>query len=388
MKKQRILIVHNYYQIPGGEDTVVANEKKMLEENGHVVFLYSRHNDELKRFNAFWKALIPISMLFNPRTFFEVKRIIRTEKIDVVHVHNTLNLISPSVYYAAFACKVPVVQTVHNFRMLCPGGTFYRDGHICEDCVQKGLGCAIKHGCYRGSRAQTLVCVIITKIHRWLGTYKRLNYICLTEFNREKLLQMKGIKPEQVDVKPNFVNSDHQFVPQEERRNRYVFAGRLDKLKGIDMLLEAWKQMGAVAPELLICGTGPLEDWCASFIRENNLTMVKMLGFVPNSEVRELLASSRAMVLPTQWYEGFPMTIVEAFSVGTPVICSDLGNAGSVVQEGVTGYKFRHFSEIENCLDQVAENHDIYRHTYLHYVENYTEDQNVEVLNRIYAKAQ
>lgn len=211
-KKQNILVVHNYYQIPGGEDTVVANEKKMLEEHGHKVILYSRNNSELNQMSKLRKLLLPVTTVFNPRTYKDIKRIIKKEKIEIVHAHNTLNLISPSVYYAARAMKVPMVQTVHNSRLLCPGATFYRDGHICEDCVEHGLKCALKHGCYRGSKIQTLACVISTWFHRMTGIYGKNNYICLTEFNKSKLLELKQIKPEKVFVKPNFVVSKGSFV--------------------------------------------------------------------------------------------------------------------------------------------------------------------------------
>ena len=129
--KQKVLIVHNYYQIPGGEDTVVVNEKKLLEDHGHEVVLYTRHNAELKTFSKIQKLLLPFSTIFSRKTYREVKTLIKNEKIDIVHVHNTLNLVSPSVYYAAFHCKVPVVQTIHNFRLLCPGATFFRGGQIC-----------------------------------------------------------------------------------------------------------------------------------------------------------------------------------------------------------------------------------------------------------------
>nr|WP_106784354.1 glycosyltransferase [Lysinibacillus timonensis] len=215
--KHKILIVHNYYQIPGGEDTVVANEKKMLELNGHEVVLYSRNNSELKRMGKFRKLLLPFTTVFSIKTYKEVKKVIRQQNIELVHVHNTLNLISPSVYYAAFSCKVPVIQTIHNFRLLCPSATFYRDGVICEECVCKGLKSAIKYSCYRGSKIQTLACVITLKIHRLLGTYRRLNFICLTEFNKRKLLELnKGkkqiIDPDKVFVKPNFVNIDRRKI--------------------------------------------------------------------------------------------------------------------------------------------------------------------------------
>jgi glycosyltransferase involved in cell wall biosynthesis len=385
-KKQRILIVHNYYQIPGGEDTVVANEKKMLEDHGHFVTLYSRNNSELKTMSKLKKLTLPITTVFNPRTYREVKKIIREQKIDVVHVHNTLNLVSPAVYYAAFSCKVPVVQTVHNFRLLCPGATFYRDGHICEDCVKHGLKCAVKHGCYRNSKLQTLACVVSTKIHRMLGTYGKLNYICLTEFNKEKLLQLRQINPKKVFTKPNFVDSDLPVIPYEQRENRFVFAGRLDKLKGVDILLKAWKLMGDNAPKLVICGTGPMEDWCRNFISENKLDSVEMLGFVPNDEVKKIVGQSKALILPTQWYEGFPMSIVEAFSVGTAVVCSDLGNAGSIVDDGITGYRFKADSaeNLIQAVNQLSAYSNIHETTFKEYEERFSQTQNYKCLENIY----
>lgn len=384
-EKKNILIVHNYYQISGGEDTVVANEKTMLEKHGHKVILYSRNNAELKQMSKIRILFLPFTTVFNLRTYKEIKKQIRRENIDVVHVHNTLNLISPAVYYAARSMKVPVVQTVHNFRLLCPGATFYRDGHICEDCVKNGLKCAVKYSCYRGSKAQTLVCAISTWLHRTTGIYGRINYICLTEFNKDKLLQLKHIKPERVFVKPNFVENN-SFIPEEERLNQFVFVGRLDKLKGVDILFEAWKRMGEGAIKLIVCGMGPMEGWCKSFIKEN-VVNIEMRGFVPNDEALKIIANSKALVLPTQWYEGFPMSIVEAFSVGTPVICSDLGNAGSVVEEGITGYKFRYDSieSIMSAIDKMREKPLNKEKIKKIYEIKYSENANYKILNDIYA---
>lgn len=385
-KKMKILLVHNYYQIPGGEDTVVANEKKMLEEYGHKVILYSRNNSEIREMSKIQKLKLPITTVFNPRTYKDIKKLIKEENIEIVHVHNTLNLISPAVYYAALSCKVSVVQTIHNFRLLCPGAAFYRDGHICEDCVQHGLKCAVQHGCYRESKAQTLVCVISTMLHRMTGIYGKINYICLTEFNKKKLLELKQIKEDKVFVKPNFVECTEKFIPEEQRKEQFVFAGRLDKLKGIDILLEAWKQMGEKAPKLIVCGTGPMEEWCRKFSTENKIN-VEFRGFVPNVEVLKIIAYSKALVLPTQWYEGFPMSIVEAFSVGTPVICSNLGNAGSIVEEGVTGRKFKADSPlglkkaVESCKG-LSEN------TLNKYRAAYTSAINYKILTYIYREAE
>ena len=384
-KKQNILIVHNYYQIPGGEDTVVANEKKMLEKHGHKVTLYSRNNAELKKMPRLRKIFLPITTVFNPRTYRDIKKLIKQENIEVVHVHNTLNLVSPAVYYAARRMKVPVVQTIHNFRLLCPGATFYRDGHICEDCVEHGLKCAVRHSCYRESKIQTLACVLSTAFHRMTGIYGKINYICLTDFNKQKLLGLKQIKSERVFVKPNFVECKNEFIPEKDRKNQFVFAGRLDKLKGIDLLFEAWKRMGAHAPKLIVCGTGPMEDWCKSFIRKNDVN-IEMRGFVPNDEALKIIANSKALVLPTQWYEGFPMSIVEAFSVGTPVICSDLGNAGSVIINGITGMKidFHDYIQVKKALMNCFAMCDS---TYTEYTTNYTIQINYEMLVNAYAES-
>lgn len=381
--KQKVLIVHNYYQIPGGEDTVVANEKKMLEDHGHEVVLYTRHNSELKTLSKFNKLLLPISTVFNFRSYKEIKKIIKEEKIDIVHVHNTLNVISPSVYYAAFACHTPVVQTIHNFRLLCPGATFYRDEHICEDCVTKGLGCAVKHSCYRGNRVQTLACVISTWFHRMLGVYGKLNYICLTAFNKDKLLQLKQIKEESIFVKPNFVSKSEKIVPYNERKNQFVYVGRLDKLKGVDFLLETWKEFCADEFRLVICGTGPLDEWCRAYVEKHGLYNVEFKGFVENKIARKMIGESKALILPTQWYEGFPMTIVESYSVGTPVIGSDLGNTGSLIEEDKSGWKFAVDSK-EELVTALKKAQKATKGLESSYIEKYSEENNYMQLREIY----
>lgn len=382
-EKEKILIVHNYYQIPGGEDTVVANEQKMLKDHGHEVVVYTRDNSEMKKMGKIKKCILPMITIFNIKTYKDIRRIIREKKINIVHIHNTLNLISPSVYYSVLSMKIPVIQTIHNFRLLCPGATFYRNGNICEDCVDQGLKCAVKHSCYRGSKLQTIICVMNIKIHRLLGIYGKINYICLTSFNKHKLLSLKQIKQEKVFIKPNFTESKGKFIPGEQRANQYVFAGRLDKLKGIDLLLMAWSKMENRAPKLIICGIGPLEKWCGKFIAKNKIN-ADMLGFIPNAEVRNLVANSKALILPTQCYEGFPMSIVEAFSVGTPVICSDLGNAGSIVIDGINGYKFAHRSC--NQLIEAIQKIDIgiYQKTFDDFQDKYSEEVNYEMLRHIY----
>ena len=204
VSKLRILLIHNYYKLPGGEDTVVENEKRLLEEQGYFVCLYTRSNSEMDGFSAWRKLLLPLTAVFSLRTYREVKKLIREQQIDIVHVHNTLALISPSVYYAALCCGRPVVQTLHNYRLICPNGLLYRDGHICEECIKKGYRCAVMHACYRNSRLQTMTSVLALKVHRLLGVYNRLNLICLTDFQKRKIEQR--FPKARIFVKPNFTD--------------------------------------------------------------------------------------------------------------------------------------------------------------------------------------
>ena len=417
--KQNILIVHNYYQIAGGEDVVVANEKQMLENHGHKVILYTRDNSELKGMGKLSMGKLFFSTIYNRRTYKEVVELIKKESVDIVHVHNTLNLISPAVYYAAISCAVPVVQTIHNYRLICPGATMYRDGAICESCVNCGLSQAIKHRCYRGSLAQTFTCVVTLLFHRSRGIYKKINYICLTEFGKNTLLKQKGVFDEnKMFIKPNFVAGGREdwsdasknkcgdnMIPAKQRKNQIVFAGRIDETKGVDIMLKAWKvycnevigdSKDNENRKLIICGTGPLEDWCKVYIQENGLSNVVLMGRVEHDEVIRLMSESRAMILPTRWYEGFPMSVVESFSVGTPVIGPDMGNVGAIIEDGRTGYKYEDgnvqdiVDAIKRALDsEVATDNgadSMNESVYKEYLDKYTEDKNYEMLMDIYRR--
>lgn len=343
-RKYKILLVHNFYQQPGGEDTVFRNEKKLLEDNGHEVITYTRDNSELKG-SFLKKILLPFITIFNTKTYFDIKKIIKEQNIDIVHVHNTLCLISPAVFYAAIKMKIPVIQTLHNFRMQCANGLFYRDGHICEDCVKEGLICALKHKCYRNSFFQTLAIVLMLKIHRFVGIYKKVNFICLTEFNKKKLLLINN-KKQIVDeckvfVKPNFVfdtsstenkNNKHSKSHNEEY---YLYVGRLDYTKGIDIVLDAFAQMPDKIIHIAGSGKEVYEDFYSKY------TNIKFLGQLSSSEVESEMSSAKALIFASRWYEGQPMTIVESYKSSLPVISCSIGNMDAIVIENSTGFHFK-----------------------------------------------
>lgn len=391
--KLNILLVHNYYKVPGGEDTVVANEKELLESYGHKVRLYARSNQELEKFSFVQKLLLPFSSIFSLKTYREVKKLIREQKIDIVHVHNTLSLISPSVYYAAFCCHVPVVQTIHNFRMLCPAAILLRNGKICEECIEDGLKCAVQHGCYRNSKLQTLGSAAILKIHRMMGTYRKIFYICLTEFNREKLLSLNKngkqvIEPENIFVKPNFVNVDKVFA-ETIKREHYIYVGRFDNLKGVRILLEAWKKFPD--KKLLLCGSGGEEEtWAQTYIERYGMKQVYLLGQQPRENVLTLLSESKALIVPTLCYEGQPMVILESYATGTPVLSSDIGNAGDMVVEGVTGLHFKtgDVHALQEVVEKFEKQTDKIWKTRDAYEGKYTPDKNYQLLMGIYRRIQ
>ena len=380
--KYRILVVHNKYQIAGGEDTVVRNEVAMLKSHGHEVFLYERNNSEINHYSVIQKLGLPFSMIYSFKTAKEVGRIIKENNINIVHVHNTLLLVSPSVYYTAKKLHIPVVQTIHNFRLLCPNALLYRDGHICEDCINKGLSCAVKHNCYRNSKLQTFACVISMMIHKAAGIYSNLYYVCLTEFNKQKLLSRNDIKEENVFIKPNF--SKPLLSERKEIKDQYLFIGRLDRTKGIVFLLEAWKELGENAPELVIYGTGPEEEWCRNYITDNQLP-VTLKGYRNHDEIIEAMRESKALIFPTKWYEGFPMVIAEAYSAGLPVFGSNLGNTADIIIEGVTGWKFDP-TDIHSLISALQNPLPDREGIRKHFLEHYTEETNYQTLMDIYYK--
>ena len=385
MKKQNVLMAHNYYQVPGGEDTVFHNEVNMLEKNGHKVIKYTRHNDEIKD-GVLSKLKLGIDTIFSFKTYKEVKKLIDENEIDIVHVQNTLPLISPSIYYAARAMNVPVVQTIHNFRLLCPGATFTRNSEICEDCISKGLGQSLKHKCYRGSLAQTFIMYVMLKFHRIIGTYDKINYITLTEFNKKKLLNLVKVESK-IYVKPNFVEKREQS--ERILDDYFVYIGRLDEIKGINFLIEAWKDIDENI-ELYVIGTGPEKEKIKKFIEKNNIKNVKMLGFMQRNKIFDIIQKSRAVVVPSNWNEPFGMVIIEAFSKGVPIIASKIGSIPYIVDHNVNGIlvdpgdKLKLKESINNIFYDNKLNKALGKNAYNKFNEYYTDIVNYNRLIEIY----
>lgn len=342
----KILLVHCRYRLAGGEDAVFEAERAMLQAHGHTVVTYERSNEEATGPAApkLRKALLPLTALFSLRTYRDIRRLLHGGGFDAVHVHNTLLVVSPAVFRAAKAEGVPVVQTLHNFRLFCPNGVLLRGGQVCEDCPRHGLGCAVKHRCYRGSLAQSLVCAAVYALHRRWGTFRGVQFVALTEFDRQKLLEFNAQRPtfdpDRLTVKPNAVplTDPPAPLPWAQRKRQIVFAGRLEELKGIRTALQAWALLrDEDPPTLIVCGTGPLEEECRAAAQG---LAVRFVGYLPKEQLYALLRESQAALCPSLCYESFALVPAEAHALGTPVLASDLGNVGAAVNPGVDGLRF------------------------------------------------
>ena len=343
----RILLVHNYYQLAGGEGAVFKAESDLLKARGHTVLEYTAHNDQLADAGALATAT---KMIWNREAYADLRFLIEQNNIQVAHFHNTFPLISPAAYYAAKAAGAAVVQTLHNYRLLCPDALFFRAGRPCEDCLGKAIPWpGVVHKCYRNSLVASGAVATVLTTHRLAKTWanKVDAYIALTDFAKDKFVQ-GGVSEKLIHVKPNFVDPDPGYQPQPGKYALYV--GRLSVEKGIDTLLSAWAKLEQKLP-LKIIGDGPLAGDVEAAAR--SYPGIEWLGRCSAETVYQQMKSALFLVIPSKWYEGLPRTIVESFAVGTPVLASDLGAMSSLVQPGVTGWHF----EAGNALDlaQVVE---------------------------------
>lgn len=384
--KKNVLMVHNFYQIGGGEHTVFNNEVELLRKHGHKVIVYTRDNKEINE-SLIKKILLPLTTIWSFKTYREIKNIIKKEQIDIVHCHNTFPLISPSVYYAARKMKVPVVQTIHNFRFLCPKALFYRNGKICEDClINNNFKSAIKNNCYRDSKIQTLVVAAMLKVHRKLKTYDKINYIFLTNFNKEKFNKLIDTNKNNVFIKPNFVEKKFDLNRPEKCDSVFLFMGRLDENKGIKFLVDSWKKINNY--ELHIYGDGDYKYYVEEAIK--SCKNIKYYGFKDQETIFKDLIKSYGLIITSECYEGFPMTIAESYSLGIPVLSCDIGNHASIVKDAKAGclYKIGDSESFEEKLDDIIKNNKEYSDNAYSYYENViSPDKNYEEMIDIYEQA-
>lgn len=299
---------------------------------------YCRSNDEIKALGPLQKIILAPKTVWASDSRRQLAKLLAAEKPDLVHVHNTFIMISPSAFSACYEAGIPVVHTLHNYRLMCPAGTFYREGHVCEECATGGLLRGVRHGCYHDSSALTAVVATMIAVHRRLDTWTHPlhYYIALSQFARNKFIE-SGMPEERVFVKPNFVDPDPG--PCEEKENYAVFVGRLSPEKRVSTLLNAWEICKTRFP-LRILGGGPQLRELKDVAREKKLDGVEFLGQMPRNQAVATIRKARFLIFSSEWYENFPVTIVEAFASATPVVCSRLGAMQEIVADGHTGLHF------------------------------------------------
>jgi glycosyltransferase involved in cell wall biosynthesis len=388
----KVLVVHNVYQQRAGEEAVVEAEARLLEANGNAVVRYERNNDELLERGTLARIGAAVETVWSLRSFRETARLIEKTRPDVAHFHNTFPLISPSAYYACERAGVPVVQTLHNYRLVCAAAKLMRDGKICEKCLRHSTAWpAVIHACYRGSRPATAAAAGMLAAHRWMGSWQSKvdAYIALSEFARRKFIE-GGLPAERIVVKPNFVPGD--VVPRTQPGDYVLFVGRLSEEKGSQVLLSAWRGLHTRIP-LRIAGAGPLHERLSREVKSCSLPHVELLGHRTPDDVRTLMQGARFLVFPSIWYEGFPMTIVEAFASGLPVVASRLGSMSEIVLPEVTGLHFEPGSAVDLAAkvqwawDHSAEMARMGRAARTQYEAKYRPETNYAALMDIYRGA-
>ena len=383
----KVLAVHNGYQQPGGEDQVFLAESALLESYGHRVVRYTRHNDQVTGMN---RLSLAGNTLWSSGAYQELRALIRREKPQVAHFHNTFPLISPAGYYAARAEGVPVVQTLHNYRLLCPNALFFRDGGVCEDCMGKAVPWpGVVHKCYRGSRAASGVVAAMLTTHRALGTWTKMVdvYIALTEFARRKFVE-GGLPAEKMVVKPNFVYPDPG--PGEGSGGYALFVGRLSREKGVGTMLAAYQSLNKRSP-LKVVGDGPLAGKVVE--AASRYPHIEYLGYRRPEEIHALMKEASVLVFPSEWYEGFSRVAAEAFASATPIVAADIGASTELVEHGHTGLRFRPgdpedlAAQIRWFFSHPEEHPRMRREVRAEYEAKYTAQQNYRKLLEIYGAA-
>ena len=387
----KILIVHNTYQQPAGEDVVFIQERGMLERAGHEVLTYCRSNSEISGHSPRELLAVAARMVWAADSRREIASLLHTQRPDLVHVHNTFLMVSPSIYSACKEAHVPVVQTLHNYRLLCPDAEFLRRGRVCEECLHHTLWRGVLHGCYRDSRAETSAVALMLTTHRWLGTWIHLVdcYIALTEFSRRKFIE-GGIAAEKITVKPNFVHPDPGI--RRETGEYALFVGQLTERKGLRTLLAAWERLNSRI-SLEILGDGPLRPRLQSDAQRCMTGSIHFCGWMPRERTIAAMGRARFLVFPSVWYEGFPVTIAEAFACGVPVIASRLGSMEEIVEDGRTGLHFTAgdaedlAAKVEWAWAHPEEMAAMGRAARAEYEAKYTAERNYPMLMEIYQRA-
>jgi glycosyltransferase involved in cell wall biosynthesis len=378
----KILQIHNKYLEKGGEDTVVANERQLLQANGHTVELCEFDNLNLEGLS---KIKLLSKTFFNQAAYRKVVEHITAFKPDVVHIHNIYYEASAAIFWAIKKKNIPAVMTIHNYRLGCIQGLLFRDNVVCQLCLDKNSSYyGLKYRCFKDSLIKSLQLTLVNKFNQWTIRYKNpvKKYIFLADFTKNLLSPTLGLKNTEGVLKSNYV-SDFGCTPISERDNFYLFVGRLNEQKGVKVLIETFKHN---KKKLVIIGSGPLDDYVNEAAA--NYPNIQNLGYQNGAFIIEKLKKSKALIVPSLTYEGQPMTILEAFSTGTPVLAANTKNLDTLIADGKNGFLFDAtstvaMSEIVDVFDNI-DTANMYACARKTYEEKFSPESNYRQLMTIY----
>ncbi|MBV9760550.1 MAG: glycosyltransferase family 4 protein [Acidobacteriaceae bacterium] len=385
----KVVSVYNRYLNRGGEDEGFENEGRLLEKNGCEVTLIT---EQVRRPQGLVEsAQLALDAIWSRSWYTKFERILKEKKPDVVHVHNFFPTMSPSIYYACRKARVPVVQTLHNSRLICPAASFYRQERVCQDCLGKTPPWpAVVHGCYQNSRARSGVIAAMLTVHRYLETWRKMVdvFIVATEFYRRKFIE-GGIPEDKIMKKPFFIDPDPGM---KENRGEYaLFVGRLSPEKGVRTMLAAWERLGEIP--LKVRGGGPLLSEVEEFAKTHPRVEV-----IPHrleaQQWTALMRNARFLVWPSAGiFETFGLVAVDAFACGMPVIASRTGAMAEIVTDHRTGLQFS-VGDPEDLAAKAAwawshpeEMEEMGRNARIEYETKYTAEGNFHLLMEVYRRA-
>jgi glycosyltransferase involved in cell wall biosynthesis len=337
----RVVLLHNRYRsiAPSGETQVVEREAKALAEMGHEVIWFERSSDEIEHWSKAKKAALPARLIWSREAHRDLTATLREHRPDIVHVHNTFPLFSPSVLFACRDARVPVVASIHNKRLICANGAFFRNGTVCHDCAEGPAIQGVMHGCYRGSRAASASVVLATSVHRRSWRSLVSAYVFASASQRD-LLSGLGLDADRVFVKPHLI--PRKELQRVARGPHVMYAGRLEEAKGVRVLMAGWdayrRRSGEAGLGLVIAGSGDLQDEVAAWA--STRPSVDVAGRVPDPQFTELMSSARAILLPSTCEETFGLVVVEAMAAGSPPIAAAHGAFVELITPGVDGMLF------------------------------------------------
>ena len=344
----KILQIHNEYKHFGGEDVVVESEKKLLLENNHkVTQLIRKNNNEIK--NIWDQLTVSKNLTHSKKSLSIVDEKIKFNKPDIVHIHNFFPLWTPSILDSCEMNKIPVVMTLHNYRLVCAKATLYRDGKVCELCPQKGLQHALYYRCYQNSFFKTVPVTNLLYTFKKTKIWNKLDkLIVLTEFAKNKFIEF-GIPEKKLAVKANFINENSKTKILNPVKEEFVlYIGRLSTEKGLETLIKAWDGINF---KLKIFGDGPLKNKIKKLTASNN--KIELHNFIPNEQVSKVMSQAKFLILPSEWYEGFSITLLEAFVNKLPVLSSNIGSMQEIIKNNVNGMLFKS-GDVQDLTEKIS----------------------------------